>query len=111
MGHHLGLEERPTFLCKLQPEQNMGSLRKKGVQLKGRKLTVSVTEATCPSPPGSFRSVVLMPHDILGTQEFPARLGALCLGSRLPERIQQPPLDFSQGADRELVTVSKDYGD
>lgn len=48
MGHHLGLEERPTFLCKLQPEQNMGSSRQKGVWLMGRKPAVSVTEASVP---------------------------------------------------------------
>lgn len=42
-----------------------------------RRPTVSVTEAPCPSPQGSFRSVVLMPQDTLVTQEFQPRLGAL----------------------------------
>ena len=78
--------------------------------LKGRKPTVSVREALCPGPSGSFWSVVLMPHNTLGTQEFLPRLGALCLGSSLAECTQQPPPEFSLGVDRELVTVSKEYG-
>lgn len=48
MGHHLGLEERPSFLCKFRPKHNVGSLRKEGKELMGKKSAVSVTEDPCP---------------------------------------------------------------